>query len=147
MARLLDQVYASFGEEARRRSIDYHCDIGACPVILTDGDRVLQIVSNLLTNAFRWTPDGGRVDLGLSSANGSVSVVVGDTGPGIRPEERERIFRPFFSRDQSGDGSGTGLGLAIARELAQALGGSIELDTSPGRGSRFELVLPATPAL
>jgi signal transduction histidine kinase len=76
-----------------------------------------------------------------------VSVVVGDTGPGIRPEERERIFRPFFSRDQSGDGSGTGLGLAIASELAQALGGRIELDTSPGRGSRFELVLPATPAL
>jgi signal transduction histidine kinase len=116
-------------------------------VILTDGDRVLQIISNLLTNAFRWTPDGGRVDLGLSSANGSVSVVVVDTGPGIRPEERERIFRPFFSGDQSGDGSGTGLGLAIARELAQALGGRIQLDTKPGEGSRFELVLPATLAV
>ncbi len=147
MARLLDQAYASFGEEARRRSIDYHCEVGDCPVILTDGDRVLQIISNLLTNAFRWTPDGGRVDLGLSAANGSVSVVVADTGPGIRPEERERIFRPFFSRDQSGDGSGTGLGLAIARELAQALGGRIQLDTTPGEGSRFELVLPATPAV
>ena len=147
MARLLDQVYASFGEEARRRSIDYRVEIGDCPVILTDGDRVLQIISNLLANAFRWTPDGGRVDLGLSSENGSVSVVVGDTGPGIPPEERERVFRPFFSGDQSGDGGGTGLGLAIARELAQALGGRIELDTSPGKGSRFELVLPAMPAV
>jgi signal transduction histidine kinase len=146
MARLLDQAYATFGEEARRRSIEYRCDIDSRPVILTDGDRVLQIISNLLANAFRWTPDGGRVDLGLSAANGSVSVVVGDTGPGIRPEERERIFRPFFSGDQSGDGSGTGLGLAIARELAQALGGRIDLDTSPGKGSRFQLVLPATPA-
>jgi signal transduction histidine kinase len=147
MARLLDEAYATFGEEARRRSIDYRCDIDARPVIVTDGDRVLQIISNLLTNAFRWTPDGGRVDLGLSQSNGSVSVVVGDNGPGIRPEERERIFRPFFSRDKAGDGSGTGLGLAIARELAQALGGRIDVDTEPGKGSRFKLSLPATPAL
>ena len=67
---------------------------------------------------------------------------VRDTGPGIPTKERERIFRPFFSRD----GRGTGLGLAIARELASALGGRIDLDTVPGKGSRFELVLPATPA-
>jgi len=147
MARLLDQAYASFGEEARRRSIDYRCDIGARPVIVSDGDRVLQIISNLLTNAFRWTPDGGRVELGLAAVNSSVTVVVEDTGPGIKPEERERIFRPFFSLDKSGDGGGTGLGLAIARELAQALGGRIELDTTLGKGSRFRLILPATPAI
>jgi signal transduction histidine kinase len=147
MARLLDEAYATFGEEARRRSIEYSCDIDAHPVIVTDGDRVLQIISNLLTNAFRWTPDGGRVELGLSQTNGAVSVVVGDNGPGIKAEERERIFRPFFSRDNAGDGSGTGLGLAIARELAQALGGRIEVDTKPGEGSRFKLSLPATPAL
>ncbi len=147
MARLLDQAYAVFGEEARRRSIDYRIEIGDHPVIVTDGDRVLQIISNLLSNAFRWTPDGGRVDLGLTARNGDVSVMVGDTGPGIRPEERERIFRPFFSRDHSRDGGGTGLGLAIARELALALGGRIELDTTPGKGSRFQLILPTRPAL
>ena len=146
MSRLLDQAYAAYGEEARRRSIEYRCDIGEAPVVLTDGDRVLQIISNLLSNAFRWTPDGGRVDLGLSSGNGTVSVLVRDTGPGIRPEERERIFRPFFSRDHSRDGGGTGLGLAIARELALALGGRLELDAAPGEGSRFRLVLPVLPA-
>ena len=70
--------------------------------------------------------------------NGSVSVAVADTGPGITDEERDRIFRPFWSRD----GGGTGLGLAIANELALALGGRIELRTEPGRGSRFELLLP-----
>ena len=146
MGRLLDQAYATFGEEARRRSIDYRCDIADRPVIVTDGDRVLQIIANLLTNAFRWTPDGGRIELGLSAENGSIAVVVGDTGPGIRSEERERIFRPFFSRDSSPDGAGgTGLGLTIARELAQALGGRIEVDTAPGAGSRFQLILPATP--
>src|SRR5262249_52230249 len=119
MGRLLDQAYATFGEEARRRDIDYRCDISARPVIVSDGDRVLQIISNLLSNAFRWTPDGGRVELALAAENGSVSVSVRDSGPGIEPGERERIFRPFFSRD----GGGTGLGLAIARELASALGG------------------------
>jgi signal transduction histidine kinase len=147
MARHLDQAYAAFGEEARRRSIDYRIDVEQDSVIVTDGDRVLQIISNLLTNAFRWTPDGGRVDLGLSAQNGAVSVVVADNGPGIKPEERERIFRPFYSQDHSRDGGGTGLGLAIARELANALGGRLELDTSPGQGSRFRLELPAQPVL
>jgi signal transduction histidine kinase len=101
---------------------------------------VLQIISNLISNAFRWTPDGGRVDLTLEAENGTVAVGVADTGPGIGEDERERIFRPFFSRD----GGGTGLGLAIARELAVALGGRIELRSEPGLGSRFELVLPST---
>jgi signal transduction histidine kinase len=108
-------------------------------VILSDGDRLLQIIVNLLSNAFRWTPEGGRVQLTLSAENGSVSVAVADSGPGIGADERERIFRPFWSRD----GSGTGLGLAIARELAVALGGRIDLQSEPGLGSRFELVLPA----
>ncbi len=141
MGRLLEQVYAVFGEEAKRRGIEYRCDAAASPVIVTDGDRVFQIVSNLVSNAFRWTPDGGRVSLALASENGTVSVSVEDTGPGIKEQEQERIFRPFWSRD----GGGTGLGLAIARELAVALGGRIELDSEPGEGSRFGLVLPATP--
>jgi signal transduction histidine kinase len=139
MEQLSERAYAAFGEEARRRGIDYRLDVRARPVIVTDGDRVLQIIVNLLSNAFRWTPAGGRIDLELTATNGSIEVVVADTGPGIKDEERDRIFRPFWSRD----GGGTGLGLAIARELAVALGGEIALDSEPGRGSRFVLVLPA----
>ncbi len=139
MARLVDQAYASFGEEAKQRNIVYSQEVSAEAMIISDGDRVLQIISNLLANAFRWTPDGGRVDLRLSAENGLIHVAVEDTGPGIGPEDQERIFRPFWTHD----GKGTGLGLAIARELALALGGRIELDSELGRGSRFELVLPA----
>ncbi len=141
MGRLVDQVYAAFGEEARRRGIDYRVDHDGGPVIVSDGDRVFQIVSNLLNNAFRWTPDGGRIDLTLAAGNGTVSVSVADTGPGIKLADQERIFRPFWSRD----GGGTGLGLAIAQELAVALGGRIELRSEPGAGSRFDLRLPTTP--
>ena len=139
MGRLCDRAYSTFTEEAKRRGIDYTRRSGEEPVIVSDGDRVLQIISNLLSNAFRWTPDGGRIDLALGSSNGAVTVDVADSGPGIGVEEQERIFRPFWSRD----GRGTGLGLPIAKELAVALGGRIELETEVGTGSRFRLVLPA----
>ena len=87
---------------------------------MTDGDRVLQIITNLLANAFRWTPERRKRRRSLlSTENGNIHVAVEDTGPGIGPEEQDRIFRPFWTHD----GKGTGLGLAIARELAMALGG------------------------
>ena len=139
LRRLLEQAYQSFAEEARRRGIDYECSLAADPVISTDGDRLLQIVSNLLDNAFAWTPDGGHVALELAAENGKLAVSVSDSGPGIGPAERERIFRPFWSRA----GDGTGLGLPIARELAHALGGELALESEIGKGSRFELRLPA----
>jgi len=140
MEHLVERAYTTFHEEARRRGIDYRNELQAQPVLITDGDRVLQIITNLLSNAFRWTPDGGRIELGLTQDNGAVAVSVADTGPGITAAERERIFRPFWSRD----GRGTGLGLAIANELAHALGGRIVLETEVGRGSTFELVLPSS---
>ena len=138
MEQLVARAYSAFHEEARRRGIDYRSELRAHPVLITDGDRVLQIITNLLSNAFRWTPDGGRIELGLRAENGTVAVSVADTGPGIPADDRERIFRPFWSRD----GGGTGLGLAIASELAQALGGRIEVHTELGSGSRFALLLP-----
>ncbi len=139
LSRVLDHAYGAFAEEARRREIDYRLRGEAdAPVILSDGDRVLQVITNLLSNAFRWTPDGGRVELALGADNGVARVDVIDTGPGIPLEKRSRIFDAFVSEDVNG----TGLGLPIARELAVALGGRIELQSETGRGSRFRLVLP-----
>ena len=142
MAQLLDQAYERYRDEASRRSIDYRQEVRAHPVIDSDGDRVLQVVGNLLSNAFQATPDGGRISLELGQQNGSVHVAVEDTGPGIPAELRERLFRPFVSAS----GGGTGLGLAIARELSTALGGRLDLESEVGKGARFELVLPARPA-
>ncbi|HLE99817.1 MAG TPA: HAMP domain-containing sensor histidine kinase [Gaiellaceae bacterium] len=143
MGRVLDQAYGAFAEEARRREIHYALETnGEAPVIVSDGDRVLQVISNLLSNAFRWTPDGGRIELQLAVANGAMAVDVVDSGPGIPAEQHERIFDAFISQDANG----TGLGLPIARELALALGGRVELDSEIGRGSRFRLVLPVVRA-
>ncbi len=142
LERVLDQAYGAFAEEARRRAIDYRLS-GAeeAPVIVSDGDRVLQVISNLLSNAFRWTPDGGRIELQLAESNGGVSVDILDTGPGVPLSQRARIFEAFVSQDSDG----TGLGLPIARELAVALGGGIELQSELGSGSRFRLLLPVSP--
>ena len=139
MERLVERAFDTFSEQARQRGIDYDLELSARPVIVSDGDRVLQIVGNLLSNAFRATPDGGRITLELAQANGSVHVSVADSGPGIGEADRQRLFRPFFS----GGNHGTGLGLTIARELSHALGGRIEFESELGRGSRFELILPA----
>ncbi len=138
MEQVVERAYETFADQARTRSIDFSVTVNAKPVIVSDGDRVLQIVDNLLSNAFKATPDGGRIGIELGQTNGTIHVSVEDTGPGIASDQAERLFRPFVT-----GGGGTGLGLTIARELSHALGGNIELESEPGHGARFELTLPA----
>jgi signal transduction histidine kinase len=136
---LLERAAASFREKARTNDVIFETPIEEAPTIITDGDRVLQIVNNLLDNAFRWTPKGGTVGLGCNSSNGIAAITVSDTGRGIAPAEREAVFHPFYSRRGEG---GTGLGLSIARELATALGGRLSVESEPGQGTTFTLSLP-----
>jgi len=105
-----------------------------------DHGRVLQVVSNLLENAIRVSPEGATVT--LAAAVGEVRV--SDEGPGIPPEEIPRAFERFHLRAQAGRGSpeGAGLGLAIVRELSEAMGGSVEVENLPARGARFTVCLP-----
>ena len=107
-----------------------------------DGDRILQIVSNLVENAVRWTPAGGIVRLSAAGVSGGVRIEVADSGPGVPLASRADVFSPFFSEG----GGGTGLGLAIASELALAMGGSLSVDDAPEGGALFICVLPRASA-
>jgi len=139
---LLDQVVTGQGGEARERGIEMGLQAGRLPVVIGDGDRILQIVSNLVRNAVRWTPDDGRITVSALAEAGRVWITVDDSGRGIPPEKRAAIFQAFYSED----GTGTGLGLSIARELALAMGGSVVVGESPHGGARFVVELPCTPA-
>jgi two-component system sensor histidine kinase BaeS len=105
-----------------------------------DSDRVLQIVSNLVENALRVTPAGGLVRVVAEPS----LLAVEDTGPGLRPDELEHAFERFFLYSRYGGerSVGSGLGLAIVKELAESMGGSVEVRSDPGRGTRFAVRLP-----
>jgi PAS domain S-box-containing protein len=108
-----------------------------------DAERLLQVVTNLLSNAIRYSPPEGRVLLSLVSENGRATVLVDDQGPGVPPEFHDRIFKRFSQA--AGDGTapagGTGLGLAISREIVRAHGGEIWFGDAPGGGARFAFSL------
>ena len=105
-----------------------------------DPDRVLQVASNLVENALRLTPRGGVVRVSAEPG----ALVVLDTGPGLRQEDLPRAFERFYlySRYSSDRPVGTGLGLSIVKELTQGMGGSVEVDSAPGHGTRFTVRLP-----
>ena len=111
-----------------------------------DGDerRIKQVIFNLLSNAVKFTPAGGEVDVSASRVNGEVRVSVADTGPGIAPEDRDRIFEEF-QQSETGVGlrEGTGLGLALSKQFVELHGGRIWLESELGRGSTFTFALPA----
>jgi signal transduction histidine kinase len=104
--------------------------------------RALQIVMNLLTNAIRYSPEGGEVWIRTDREGDLAALIICDQGKGIAPEDQERIFEKFERVDPSEPG-GTGLGLYIARRLARAMGGDIAVDSAPGQGARFTFTLPA----
>lgn len=119
----------------------------ACPlelVVRADRDRLQRILLNLLTNAAKFTPNGGHVSVGCSVVADRVAIHVADTGRGIPAEMLERVFQPFVQVEtgDAGNEHGMGLGLAIGRELARAMGGDLSVESAVGRGSIFTLTLP-----
>jgi signal transduction histidine kinase len=112
-----------------------------------DGARVKQVLLNLVGNAIKFTPEGGRVWVRAGSKDGAACVEVGDTGPGIAPEDQERIFLEFQqARSEAGKPQGTGLGLALAKKFVEMHGGKIWLESEVGKGSRFTFTLPLLPS-
>src|SRR5690606_15386849 len=115
------------------------------PGILADRDRILQVLSNLIGNAIKFTPEGGTIEVRVDSGSEGVCFSVADTGPGIPAEDLPRIFRPFWQAEGRSL-EGAGLGLMIARGIVEAHGGVIRVDSREGKGSTFSFTLPvATP--
>jgi two-component system sensor histidine kinase BaeS len=133
--------------EAQARDFSVALERRAAPDAraLADPGRVLQMISNLIENALRCTPAGGRV---LVEAAGS-EIVVSDSGPGLAPEEVPRAFERFFLHDRHGGDRrvGTGLGLAVVKELADAMGAAVSVESAPGQGVRFTVSLPPVGAV
>jgi signal transduction histidine kinase len=102
---------------------------------------VIQILVNLIGNAVRHSPEGGKVRLAFAGTAGTASLIVSDEGPGIAPADQQRIFERFERADAKQ--AGTGLGLAISRRLARSMGGDVTVDSEPGAGARFTLTLPS----
>jgi signal transduction histidine kinase len=115
------------------------------PVVQGDYKRVVQILTNLIGNACRYTPVGGQITVSFQPVDGIMLTTVRDTGIGVRPDELERIFERFYRSDDPlvRDQRGTGLGLSIAKSLVELHGGRIWVESEVGKGSEFGFTLPA----
>ena len=140
----LKGVLEGFRGRADAARVDLRTDIDDVGSILIDPDRIAQIVGNLLENALRYTPEAGTVRLGLHESSKGLVIEVTDTGPGIEESDVPHIFERLYvtNRYRPLRPEGSGLGLSIVRELASAMGGRTEVETSPGGGTTIEVVLP-----
>lgn len=142
---LIDQAVNAHRTEALARSIHLASDPGLPELVaLADPIRIGLVLSNLVSNAIRHTPEGGKVDVRAKDAGANVRVEVSDTGEGIAPEFRERIFEKFFQVPGAKVG-GSGLGLTIAKEVVLAHEGQLGVDSTVGQGSTFWFSLPKPP--
>jgi signal transduction histidine kinase len=137
---------------AEKKQIDLELDYDeGVPVVYQDAGKLQQILYNLMSNAIKFTPEGGRVTVSARATDRDLVLAVADTGVGIAPEDRERIFEKFRQGASGLVGgentltrqySGTGLGLSIVRELCRLLGGDVSLESELGKGSTFTVQLP-----
>ncbi len=143
LGAVIAQVTRLFALQARERGVTL-ATTGPAGGLTVAGDptKITWALSNLIANALRYTPSGGRIVLEARAEDGGVLVSVSDTGPGIPPEQRERIFERFVQGPDGAEAGAAGLGLAIVRDIVQAHGGRIRLESEVGKGSRFTLELP-----
>jgi len=149
--RLLQEVAAIYQYQTQRKNITLDLEI-ASPLsnIEVDPGRMTQVLTNILDNALRHTPEGGRIVLSAKDVDDQVELAIQDSGPGLKPEDLDRIFDRFYrtdsSRQRDGDfPSGSGLGLAIARSIVQAHGGQLSAESEPGNGLKVMIKLPKKP--
>jgi signal transduction histidine kinase/CheY-like chemotaxis protein len=154
LKEVLAECVALFDHRAREANIQVNANFSPdCPPqIYGDSTRVRQILLNLISNAFKFTPHGSiSIDARgrpLPDGRVMVEISVADTGIGIEPDQLHRLFQPFSQADSSTTRrfGGTGLGLAICKQLVELMGGTIDVDSKPGQGSRFWFAIPCLPA-
>lgn len=141
---LLQDLARSFQGVARLSGVEFQVALEELPLLEADPDRVVQVVGNLLSNAFKFTPPGGRVYLRARQEGDKVVLEVEDTGPGIPKEELPKLFQRYAraKNAQTRGVSGTGLGLFISKHIVEAHGGRIEVESEEGKGSLFRVILP-----
>jgi len=143
VAELLDQVVTSHRSRADEAGVALATAIGGSPVVTADPVRLRQILTNLVTNALRYTPHGGTVRLSATRFDRQVQIEVSDTGVGIDPADLPHVFDRFWRADRSRnrETGGSGLGLAIVHGLVHAHGGTITARSVPGSGTTFTIRL------
>ena len=143
-ASLVDRALRMFEVEANRRHIQLVTEVpNELPLVTVDASRIVQVLGNLLGNALKFTPDGGRITVRLAARQGSVLFSVTDTGPGIPLAEQSRVFDRYWQSRRAASKRGTGLGLSIAKGIVEAHGGRLWLESTPGKGSTFLFSIPA----
>jgi signal transduction histidine kinase len=127
---------------AADRGVTLSVDIATTlPSVHADPDRLLQVLSNLIGNAIKFTSPGGKISLHACESDGAVVITVADTGPGIPAEQLPHVFAPYWQQRRSGTPRGTGLGLAIVKGIIDAHNGRVWVESIEGEGSRFSFSL------
>jgi signal transduction histidine kinase len=145
---LLERTAAAYLPQARGLGIALHVDPApGLPPVHVDPERLAQVLGNLVGNALRHTPGGGRITLAAGQLAGSIHLIVQDTGTGIAPDDLPHVFDRFYRGDaaRETDEGESGLGLAIAKSLVEAHGGTISVSSTRGEGTTFVIALPSQP--
>jgi signal transduction histidine kinase len=143
--RLIQEVSILYQYQAQKRNIAFALEVAPnLPLIEVDPGRITQVLTNILDNALRHTPEGGRILFAAREVENMVEVSVQDSGPGLSIEDLDRIFERLYRADPSRhrEDGGSGLGLAIAKSIVQAHGGQISAEAEPGSGLRIKIRLP-----
>ncbi len=150
--RLIQEIASLYQIETQKKNISFELEISSpLPTIEVDPGRMTQVLTNILDNALRHTPENGKIILSAKQAGERVELAIQDSGPGLPSEDLNRIFERFYrtdsSRQRDGDSTGgSGLGLAIAKSIVQAHGGQVFAESGAGQGLRIVIALPKKPA-